>query len=115
MSKRRGRLLFVNKKKQKTFLTWAVLVSLPRSQANKSFLRRFFSKKRHLPCAHLNLSCSRNPLQVTWNPFQNGSFWSIQTVLKPVDIALPSICGTMPVSEPICAEAKTVPVKRLPM
>jgi hypothetical protein len=58
MSKRRGRLLFVNKKKQKNFLNWVVLVSLPRAQANRSFFAPLFSKKRLLSCSHLNLSGS---------------------------------------------------------
>jgi hypothetical protein len=34
-----------------------VLVSPSPAQQNKSFLRRFFSKKRLLSCSHLNLSC----------------------------------------------------------
>jgi hypothetical protein len=41
MSEPRRRLLFVNKKKQKTFLFWAVLASAPQAPANKIFLRRF--------------------------------------------------------------------------
>jgi hypothetical protein len=58
MFKRRGRLLFVNKKKQKNFLSWAVLVSPSQAQPNKSFLRRFFSKKRLPSCFKLNLTGS---------------------------------------------------------
>jgi hypothetical protein len=34
----------LKKKKQKTFLNWAVLVSTPPAQRNKEFLRRFFQK-----------------------------------------------------------------------
>jgi hypothetical protein len=57
--KRRGGLLFVNKKKQKNFSLWAVQVSAPQAQTNKSFLRRFFSKKRLPSCFKLNRSGSR--------------------------------------------------------
>jgi hypothetical protein len=46
MSKRGGRLLFVNEKQQKTFFTRAMLVPAPQAQRNKRFLRRFFPKKR---------------------------------------------------------------------
>jgi hypothetical protein len=45
LSQRRERLLFVNKKKQKTYPTWAGLASAPRAPANKNFSRRFFAKK----------------------------------------------------------------------
>ena len=42
--RKEGRLLFVNKKKQKTLLFWAVaLASTPQAQVKK-FLRRFFQK-----------------------------------------------------------------------
>jgi hypothetical protein len=51
-----GRLFFVNKKKQKTFLNWVVLVSPSQAQPNKSFLRRFFPKKRLPFCFKPNLS-----------------------------------------------------------
>jgi hypothetical protein len=40
---------FFEKKKQKTFLNSAVLVSLPLAQRSKKFLRRFF-QKRLLSC-----------------------------------------------------------------
>jgi hypothetical protein len=45
---REGKRFFFEKKKQKTLLNWAVLVSAPQAQRSKSFLRRFFSKKRLL-------------------------------------------------------------------
>jgi hypothetical protein len=38
----------LKKRSKKLFLNWAVLVAAPRAQNNKSFLRRFFSKKRLL-------------------------------------------------------------------
>jgi hypothetical protein len=36
---------FFEKKKQKTFLNWAVLVSLPPAQSNKNFCAAFFKKR----------------------------------------------------------------------
>jgi hypothetical protein len=48
MEKRKG--FFFEKKKQKIFLNWAVLVSLPQTQTSKSFCAAFF-KKRPLPAA----------------------------------------------------------------
>ena len=44
ISQRRGRLLFVNQKKQKDSVFRAVLISAPQAQRSKSFLRRFFQK-----------------------------------------------------------------------
>jgi len=45
----RQELLFVNKKKQKNFDSFAATHLKPAAhRVNKSFLRRFFSKKRHL-------------------------------------------------------------------
>jgi hypothetical protein len=41
-------LLFVNKKKQKNFLTWAGGARTPRRRINKSFLVLFY-KKEPLP------------------------------------------------------------------
>jgi hypothetical protein len=38
---------FFEKKKQKTFLNWAVRVSLPLAQRKQKFLRRFFPKSGH--------------------------------------------------------------------
>jgi hypothetical protein len=38
----------VNKKKQKNFLTWTVLLARHGLKRSRSFLRRFFSKKRLL-------------------------------------------------------------------
>jgi hypothetical protein len=38
------RLLFVNKKEQKTWLIWAVLVSPARVPLNAKFLRRYFQQ-----------------------------------------------------------------------
>jgi hypothetical protein len=46
--KRRGRLLFVNKKKQKNFIyagPWALSVTSPMAQHNKNFCGAFFKKR----------------------------------------------------------------------
>jgi len=45
--KRRKRLLFVNKKKQKNFIDagpWALALTTPMAQNRQKFLRRFFQK-----------------------------------------------------------------------
>jgi hypothetical protein len=38
-------LLFLKKRSKKTFLNWAVLVSVPQSQTSKSFCAAFFKKR----------------------------------------------------------------------
>jgi hypothetical protein len=40
----KAKRFFFEKKKQKTFLNWAVLVSQPPAQSSQKFLRRFFQK-----------------------------------------------------------------------
>ena len=49
MSKRRGKFLFMNKKKQKMSVIWAVLVAMLRAKNSKTFLRRFFLKADPFP------------------------------------------------------------------
>jgi hypothetical protein len=42
--KKKQKKFFLKKRSKKLFLVWAVLVSLPRAQSSKKFLRRFFQK-----------------------------------------------------------------------
>ena len=46
--KGRGRLLFVNKKKQKNFINWAVMVPRPGPSESKVFCAAFFQKSGYL-------------------------------------------------------------------
>jgi hypothetical protein len=41
----KGKSFFFEKKKQKTFFYWAVLVSAPQAQTNKSFCAAFFKRR----------------------------------------------------------------------
>jgi hypothetical protein len=41
----KGRGFFFEKKKQKTFLNWAVLVATPPAQTRKGFCAAFFKKR----------------------------------------------------------------------
>jgi hypothetical protein len=43
--KGKGRGFFFEKKKQKTFLNWAVLVETPPAQCQKSFCAAFFKRR----------------------------------------------------------------------
>jgi len=58
----KGRLLFVNKKKQKNFIysgAWALSATQTQAQLSQKFLRRFFQKAAAFPAASNGAAFSR--------------------------------------------------------